>query len=355
MFTQEVAGILGRLSGREVPAPFVESAEVLAYGPAANRVARLRLEHPAIGERLLRLNRSDWHSACAYVLATQHEDAHAIAARLLDGRSPQALLAEAMGMQVVNPACFKLLKHAPPCVLPLDGYRLLAWGSQDPRLVTAYRGAIANTAVAPTGAAFAELLVDVTMAWAEDPLAAELDFIPPELRVGLSSVIRSLRLLGLLLPEKEERRCLRRLRNTEDFARWSERRLKGAVAPESAFGWLTTPVPGFEPIKSAAALIQQARSMQNCAKKIRYTLELCAGLSTFAILRPIGDGPTLQEHLVQLHVSGRYVRIVEFKRARNNEPLTSARLHLEQVFKANGLLRVDTGAGCELDWMMNDL
>lgn len=355
MFRSEITEILARLGRETVSAPFVESPEVAAYGPAANRVARLRLRDPDIGAWLLRLSRPDWHSACAYVIATQDEDANIVVARLLDDPSPQALLAEAVGMPKVPPACLKLLKLAPPHVLPLDAYRLLARGSEDNHIARAYRAAFVANKDRLSVPAFIELLQEVTMAYAHDPLIAELGFTPDRCRVGYARSIRSLKQLGLLRPEKEERRCLRRVSSSEHFANWAVRRLQNAVVPESAFNWLTVPVPGFEPIKTAALLKEQARAMRNCAGGMRYMLECATGISCFAILRSVDGNSSTEEHLVQFQVAGRYVQILAVLRARNVNSLMSAQLHLEKVFKANGLMSIETHLSHELNWMTDEL
>ena len=137
--------ILSRVDGVNGGADaFVESPDVLAYGPAANRVARLRLAEPMLADRLLRLDRASWHCHVAMILATQQDDAQMVASRLLHTSNPATVLAQAVGMRAVSSACLRLLRSAPHQVLPLDCYRLLARGTDDYLMAQAYRNALAS-------------------------------------------------------------------------------------------------------------------------------------------------------------------------------------------------------------------
>jgi|GEM_PF-743434 len=355
MLTNEFTDLLSRLDGVNGGADaFVESPDVLAYGPAANRVARLRLAEPMLADRLLRLDRASWHCHVAMILATQQDDAQIVASRLLHTSDPATLLAQAVGMRAVPSACLRLLKNAPHQALPLDCYRLLARGTEDYLMAQAYRNALASKSERLSVRGFVKVLQDTTVACAEDPLAAELGSIQAEYRTGLARVIRTLRHLGLLGPEDQERRCLRRLRHLEDFTSWATRRLKKAVAP-AAFSWLKVPMPGFHPIESASCLSEKARLLRNCAGQMRYLLDLATGLASFATLRSPGYKSQHEEHLVQFHVCGRYVRVLEMKRADNEEALLSARLQLERVFRANEVEWVGGPVDLDFEWMVNGL
>jgi hypothetical protein len=219
MLKSELTELLYRLDSGRGPEPhFVESPEVLAYGPIANHVARLRLVEPLLGDRLIRLDRVGWHCHVAFILATRQENLKTVAMRMLGASSSEALIADAVGMSAVSRACVGVLKYAPHQALPLDCYRLLARSTEDAEIAQAYRSALAKRSEGLGVREFVQLLQEITISCGEEPLAACLHTMPADYRIRLAKVIRTLRQLGLLRPEKEERRRLGRLRNLDDFA-----------------------------------------------------------------------------------------------------------------------------------------
>jgi len=95
--------------------------------------------------------------------------------------------------------------------------------------------------------------------------------------------------------------------------------------------------------------------MRNCAGQMRYLLDLATGLSCFAIVRPLDHGSEPQDHLVQLSISERYVRVLEIKRADNKDALLSAKLLLEQVFRQNAMECIGSPSELDLDWMLHGM